>query len=351
MLLVKAVMTNYRSIPKPGQTLKRVKVKRKAPLARHPQSIKGELSRPVKKTTVVRQQPVVYKPRLKSVKQPIPKNKARKTKPVPATVQHKSKKVSVKKATREARKLARQVQSQNRLPRRSPTIDQYRSSINALRSTGKNKILVIIACGPSILEVPIEKLKNYPLIDIMCVNKPEMRVWPSDYWVFCDQSQYKRNKDQFHSFKNVIINSTAVKARRDKNQIIVKGMSKAGWSRDLTRGYHIGKSTVYANMQTALWMEYEKVYIFGMDMCRVNGKLHFYGVNPDVKEGIREKRFKREADNYERAYQIMRQDERERFVICSSYNPWPFANMFERIDHKTAVDKILTHADEMRNNK
>ena len=120
-----------------------------------------------------------------------------------------------------------------------------------------------------------------------------------------------------------------------------------GWSRDLTRGFYIGRSTVYANMQTALWMNYDRVYIFGIDMCKVNGALHFYGNNPDVDDKVRVERFKKEADNYEKAYRTMKENERDRFRICSSYNPWEFAKMFGKMDHKTAIADIIKEADRM----
>jgi hypothetical protein len=32
---------------------------------------------------------------------------------------------------------------------------------------------------------------------------------------------------------------------------------------------------------------------------------------------------------------------RNKFYFCSSYNPWPFVNMFNKLDHKEAIDKIL----------
>lgn len=214
--------------------------------------------------------------------------------------------------------------------------------INDLKNVGVGRALVMLACGPSINEVDFGPLLNHPRIDIMCVNKPNPKIWSSaKYWVFCDQSQYNRNSELFYNCDKTIINSTAVKARKANKQVVIKSISGNGFSRDMTRGYHIGRSTVYANMQAALWMNYDKVYIFGIDMCEVGGQLHFYGVNPDVKPTDRVKRFKSEADNYLKAFHIMKDDERARFKICTSYNKWEFAELFGKIDHKLAINIII----------
>lgn len=217
--------------------------------------------------------------------------------------------------------------------------------INDLKNVGVGKILVMLACGPSINEVDFSPLFGHSKIDIMCVNKPNPKIWHhAKYWVFCDQSQYNRNSDLFYNCDKTIINSTAVKARKANKQVVIKSISGNGFSRDITRGYNIGRSTVYANMQTALWMNYDYVYIFGIDMCEVGGKLHFYGENPDVKPTDRVKRFKNEAENYSKAFHIMKEDERKRFKVCTSYNKWEFADLFGKIDHKIAINIILGQA-------
>lgn len=233
--------------------------------------------------------------------------------------------------------------------------DKYKTNLNdnphglaaSLKKIGQGKILVMLANGPSLLEADVEKLKNNPKIDIMCINKPDMRVWPCTYWAFSDQSQYNRNTSLFDTFPNMIINSTAVKARRPNNQIVIRGIGGHGFSRDLSRGFYIGRSTVYASMQTALWMGYSHVYIYGIDMCKVNinGQelLHHYGVNPDVNPKVREERFKKEADNYDKLFNTLKETEKI-FTMCSSYNPWSFVNKYGRLDHKTAHEKILAHA-------
>jgi hypothetical protein len=115
----------------------------------------------------------------------------------------------------------------------------------------------------------------------------------------------------------------------------------------MSKGFYIGKSTTFSAMQVAAWMGYEKIYIFGCDMCRVGKKLHSYGVNPDVPEKVRERRFKKEAEFYDVASKIMGEGLRKKYVFCSSYNPWPFVDKFERIDQKKAIDIIIEHSKEV----
>lgn len=215
--------------------------------------------------------------------------------------------------------------------------------VQKLKDTGVGKILVMVAPGPSILEADLTKLKDHPYIDIMCINKPQPPVWPSKFWAFCDHTQYTRNQDTWGSYEGIILNSPNVTARK-ANQIIIRTKQGKGFSKDLSTGYYIGRSSTYANMQAAHYMNYDTVYIFGLDMAEVNGKLHSYGVNPDVSPENRKSRFAAEAEHYLFAGQNLPEDVRKKFIICSSYNPWDFCKYFGRLDQKIAVDTILEAA-------
>ena len=140
-----------------------------------------------------------------------------------------------------------------------------------------------------------------------------------------------------------IINSTNVRVRKH-NQIIIKSKPGFGFSKDIATGYHIGRSSTYANMQVADYMNYDKIYVFGLDMCPVDGKFHYYGKNPDVSDEERKARFEKEAESYSWAGKNLSVDIRNKFVFCSNYNPWPFIQQFQRFDHKTAVNEILIEA-------
>lgn len=220
------------------------------------------------------------------------------------------------------------------------SIEAYKDNILRLKGVGQGRILVILACGPSVNEIPIEKLKDNPKIDIMCINKPNPKVWPAKYWAFCDQTQYTHNLNYWEGFTGTIINAASVRARH-RSQILIRNISGTGFSKDLMKGFYIGRSTTYANMQTALWMDYPKVFVLGCDMAAVNGSLHYYGQNPDVNNTNRIERFKQEAESYSFAAKTLHQDERNRFVFCSNYNKFDFINSFQRLDHTKAVDAIL----------
>lgn len=215
-------------------------------------------------------------------------------------------------------------------------------AVSQLLNIGVGRTLVMIAAGPSVLEVDFGPIKGHKLIDFMCINKPFKPVWPSKFWVFCDHTQQRANKEIWDTYDDIIINSPNVRARKS-NQIIIKAKPGRGFSRDIVQGYHIGRSSTYANLQVAYYMGYKRIYCFGLDMNDVNGRLYHYGdgKNPDVPSDIRKSRFPAEAMHFLHGAQALTSDERKRFVICSSINTWEFTKYFEKWDHKEAIQKII----------
>lgn len=224
--------------------------------------------------------------------------------------------------------------------------------ISKLKDIGSGRILIMVACGPSVRGAPLDKLTKLDKIDFMVINKAwgfdknicppgHEKIWPPRFWLFCDRSQYRRNMKAYDSYTGTIINSGSVRAPNKKNHVIVRHRGGKGFSRDLTLGFHIGRSSTFAAMQVAYYMNYDKVYIFGLDMAEVDGKLHSYGVNQDVKPENRKSRFPGEAEHYQFAAQLLTEKERKKFTICSSYNPWDFVKRYERLDQKEAPDIIL----------
>jgi hypothetical protein len=214
--------------------------------------------------------------------------------------------------------------------------------IKQLKNTGRGKIGVIVGNGPSILDIDIGLLKNRENIDLISINKPDPRIWPTPYWAFYDLSQLRRNEDIFNDYNGIILNSTAIK-RQKANSCQVKNLGGKGFSRDLSKGLHIGRSSVFATMQIAYWFGYERIYIVGCDMNPQgkNGKLHFYGVNPDVDPNSRKERFKKEAEHYDYAADILEEHERQKFVFCSSENKWGFISKYGHMAHEECIDHIL----------
>lgn len=239
--------------------------------------------------------------------------------------------------------ITRTPQPTRALPPKRPAkqISDQELKIPTILNIGTDRTLIIVAAGPSVKEVDFTPLLNLPKVDFMCVNKPYKPVWPSKFWSFCDHSQYDRNKEEFFAFNGTVLNSINVTARR-RNQVIFRTRPGNGFSLDsqLIGGYHVGKSSTYASMQIANYMNYPRVYIFGVDMTEVNGQLHHYGQNPDVDNERRKTRFKSEAEYYMWAGTHLSDSVRNRFTFCSSYNPWPFLKYFKNLDHKFAVDII-----------
>lgn len=220
--------------------------------------------------------------------------------------------------------------------------DQMMERIKTIKDIGINRILIIIAAGPSVNEIDLTPLKDKEPIDLMCINKPYRSVWPTKFWAFCDHTQYIRNQEDWNTYQGLIINSPNVTIRKSSpNQIVIKAKAGKGFSKDLTTGYHIGRSSTYANMQTAIYMNYSKIYIFGLDMCEVNGVLYHYGANPDVAPENRKPRFAAEAESYMWAAQNLPDEIKNRFIFCSNYNTWKFIDHFPKLDHIIAVSEIL----------
>jgi hypothetical protein len=221
--------------------------------------------------------------------------------------------------------------------------------IRSLRGSGSNRVLVILACGPSVNEAEVEKLVH-PKIDVMCINKPESRLWPTAFWMFCDQSQYRRNQEYWADYKGTIINASSVRATHP-NQTLIRTIAGKGFSRDMTKGLHIGRSTTYSAMQVALYMGYNQIYIFGCDMGAVDGQMHRYGQNPDVSNENRARRFDKEAEHFAWGTKSLKDYERSKFVFCSTHNKYDFIKQYETLDQKIAVDEVLRRANGLMTKK
>ena len=215
--------------------------------------------------------------------------------------------------------------------------------LRELHNSCAGRTLVIIANGPSVLEVDTTELLDKPRVDIMSINKPDLRVWPTKYWLFCDITQLKRHTDLWSRYDGYIFNSTMITDSRP-GTIFIKNIPGFGFSTDLASGFYIGRSSVYAAMQVALWLGYDKIYIFGIDMgaVRVDGKemLHFYGINQDCTADSRKKRFAEEARYYDDAARSLPPEIRKKFYFCSSYNSFKFLDHFNRLDQHEAL-KII----------
>lgn len=215
------------------------------------------------------------------------------------------------------------------------------AEIDSIKKIGQGRILVIVGNGPSHAEAKLEKLKEVDNLDFMCINRPDDRVFPSKFWMFCDNSQLRRHKKLWNSFNTgILINSSAVRERK-KNTVRIRTMHGQGFSNNMHKGMFVGRSSVYAAMQVGLWMDYDHIYVFGCDMCAVGGKLYPWGSNPDVSDNNRIKRFDTEATFYNWAANNAHEKFRKKFTFCTSYNKYKFVDIFGRLDHREAIDIII----------
>lgn len=243
----------------------------------------------------------------------------------------------------------RSLENKRPVNKRGPTVTRITSDVSPqdiletqrIKGVGKGRILVILGNGPSLAEIDTSKLRDLDFVDTMMVNKPDERCWPTTYWTFFDPSQLNRNKQKWDTYTGIAFNSAAIKGDRAKT-IKFRNINSGGFQRNLTKGLHIGRSSVYASIQIAMWLGYERIYIIGCDMTDVNGKLHYYGSNPDVTAEERKRRFENEAKCYNDAASVLSESERSNIIFCSSYLKYQFVNKFHKIDHKFAIEFIYT---------
>lgn len=219
--------------------------------------------------------------------------------------------------------------------------EESKKKIYALQNVGQGRKLVIIGNGPSINTIDLSLIKSLPNVDVMSINKPDMRVWPTKYWAFADGSQYRSNQQLWEDYDGIIINSTSISQQKEKS-LQVKNVGAMSFARNIPEGLCIGRSTVYAMMQMALWMNYDQIIIFGVDMnpSGINGQLHFYGQNKHVDDEERRRRFKEEAKYYDHAAEVLPEDIRKRFYFCSEHNPWQFPDKFNRLSASDGLKMI-----------
>lgn len=293
-------------------------------------------------------QPIRARPIVRSVK--LNKSQQRNTKPSRPVYNISKKSINTIKNKQIIEHKTRSIGRVGQTPRKTQpairstaTPPPHAAIINSISNIGVGKILVIIANGPSKTEIPLELLKGHDKIHTMVINKPDDRIWPTTYWTFCDDSQRRRHQTQFNSFNGYMFNTQSVKENKP-NAVKIPSLSGKGFSLNLVKGLHIGRSSTYAGMQVAAWMNYDKIYVFGCDMTSVNGMIYPWGSNPDVNDQTRMKRFEHEAEHYTWAGNNLPQHIRDKFVFCSSYNPYEFTSKFNKWSHIGAVEKILEHS-------
>lgn len=238
--------------------------------------------------------------------------------------------------------------------RQQRELAKQREAILSLRNRGVGRLLVVVACGPSIMEAELPRLMHHPLIDTLSINTPDPRIFPTTYWAFADDEVYDRDPELVRSYQGILLNAWGVVRNRPEmarpNQVLMtyQDAVQTPFSRNMLRGVVLGCSTTFANLQVAFWMNYDRVFVFGCDMCKPPSAegLHFHSRH-EMEPGERLKRFEIEAGFFQGGADELSRAERRKIVFCSAYNPWPFMRSFQQLDHRRAVDQILALAESM----
>ena len=215
--------------------------------------------------------------------------------------------------------------------------------VSELRYQGRGKTLVIVANGPTHKQAALTELKGRDNIHLMTINKPDDRIWPTDYWLFCDPALRSRYDRYWQDYSGITINTRHVTETKP-NCVKLQTIADRTFSNDLENGVHIGRSSTYVGLQVAMYMDFAKVFVFGCDMGRVDGLLYPWGDNPDAPSHLREQRFAKEALSFQYFADNSAEEQRDKVVFCSLENTWPFVQRFKSIDHLSAVETILREA-------
>lgn len=226
--------------------------------------------------------------------------------------------------------------------RPAPLTAEQQTKVAALKDTGRGRVLVIVANGPSISQIPLQKLKNHPKIALLSINCPDARLHSTDYWAVNDVSQLDAHHTLMANYPGILLVGNGVRRQVD-NAVMIQVLEGKGWSSDLVKGYFLGRSTTYASMQTAAWMDYDKVYIFGCEMDPDAETLWFYGpTNAGIQADRRRSKFAAEAEHFQFAADHLSDAERARFIFCSEgLNPHAFVRSFSQLPVHRAVGHII----------
>ena len=199
---------------------------------------------------------------------------------------------------------------------RVPTIRcDNRDKVLSLKDIGVGRKLIIIASGPSVKRVNLEIARELPNVDCMTVNRPDDRVWPTKFWTFNDSPIYSKYK-LYDNPKTQIISTQSV---RLNHAIILKHAPDGfGFNYDITKGVVLNRSSTYAALQIAYYMNYDKVIVLGCDQgLDADGRL--YHNRFDFEFGGQEKRvtkFDLEAKRFEQLCQY----DMSKFIFISDIN-------------------------------
>ena len=165
------------------------------------------------------------------------------------------------------------------------------SEMKSLEGKHKGKPCFILGCGYSVNLVDLSKLDKYVTIG---VNRIVYSYFPT-YWIFIDHPIVK----EFGSKIDLkVIGSQIVcweQARFTTHGAMVFHTHKNRRANILdpkSEGLQFGNTTSFAALHLAYLMGCNPIAFIGLDLCYVNGYLHFYDVD---KQKLKESPFKDKA--------------------------------------------------------
>ncbi len=220
-------------------------------------------------------------------------------------------------------------------------------------NVGKGKILAMFANGPSILKAPIEKLMDLENVDTMTLKRPDDRCFPTTAWVMPDIRDINRMAPWLRTYEGKLFTSNHKIERLpgSKSKVFIKGQTRlsikpgTGFTKDILGPIFSGYSSAYIGLQVAFYMGYESIYIFGLDMCDVDGEAYSYPKEENTQypgQESREKMFSLEANAFLFAFDnVLDEDDKGKIILCTENNPHEFAKELVTCTPEAGVDHLM----------
>ncbi len=143
-----------------------------------------------------------------------------------------------------------------------------RGSLDYYRNRHRGKRLFIVASGPSLLDVPTERLRGEITLT---VNDALLKFPHSHYAAIMDS----RKLHELHLELLEVEGLFTLKGNSYGTEVPLLGTD--GFSLDLEQGAFSGYTTAYFALQIAVFMGFREIYYLGLDLGNTARQSHFFG--------------------------------------------------------------------------